>query len=186
MKLATLAGIDYAEATDLMTSALRGFHLEMDQGSHITDVYSELAAHAAANVQEIAVAMNKTAAIAASAGMEFETTAAFLTQMIESTQESAANIGTAMKTVIARFTELKENVDEADSEFEDLDYNKVDKALKSIGIDLKDTNGQFRDLDDVFIELAQRWNSLSRNQQRYIATTAAGSRLNVNPLPLVA
>lgn len=82
MKLATLAGIDYAEATDLMTSALRGFHLEMDQGSHITDVYSELAAHAAANVQEIAVAMNKTAAIAASAGMEFETTAAFLTQMI--------------------------------------------------------------------------------------------------------
>ena len=65
---------------------------------------------------------------------------------------------------VARFTELKENVDEADSEFEDLDYNKVDKALKSIGINLKDTNGQFRDLDDVFLELAQRWSSLSRNQ----------------------
>ena len=57
-----------------------------------------------------------------------------------------------------------------------IQYNKVDKALKSIGIDLKDTNGQFRDLDDVFLELAQRWNSLSRNQQRYIATTSAGSR----------
>lgn len=99
MKLATLAGIDYAEATDLMTSALRGFHLEMDEGAHITDVYSELAAHAAANVQEIAVAMNKTSAIAASAGMSFENTSAFITQMIESTQESAANIGTAMKTV---------------------------------------------------------------------------------------
>lgn len=186
MKLATLAGIDFAEATDLMTAALRGFKLEMTEGAHITDVYSELAAHAAANVQEIAVAMNKTAAIANSAGMSFENTAAFLTQMIEGTQESAANIGTAMKTVIARFTELKENVDASDSEFEDLDYNKVDTALKSVGIQLKDTNGQFRNLDDVFLELSKRWQTLSRNEQRYIATTAAGSRLNVNPLPLVA
>lgn len=186
MKLATLAGVDFADATDLMTAALRGFKLEMSEGSHVTDVYSELAAHAAASVNEIANAMNKTAAIANSAGMSFENTAAFLTQMIESTQESAANIGTALKTVIARFTELKENVDKSNSEFDDLDYNKVDKALKSVGISLKDDVGQFRDLDDVFMELAQRWETLSRNEQRYIATTAAGSRLNANPLPLVA
>lgn len=99
MKLATLAGVDFADATDLMTAALRGFKLEMSEGSHVTDVYSELAAHAAASVNEIANAMNKTAAIANSAGMSFENTAAFLTQMIESTQESAANIGTALKTV---------------------------------------------------------------------------------------
>jgi hypothetical protein len=31
-------------------------------------------------------------------------------------------------------------------------------------------------LDDVFIELASRWDSLSTNTQRYIATIAAGSR----------
>ena len=176
MKLATLASIDFSEATDLMTAALRGFKLEMTESSHITDVYSELAAHAAASVQEIAVAMNKTAAIANSAGMSFENTAAFLTQMIEATQETASNIGTAMKTVIARFTELKENVDELDEDFEDLEYNKIDKALKSVGVNLKDQNGQFRNLDDVFIELSSRWQSLTRNQQRYIATTAAGSR----------
>ena len=82
MKLATLAGVDFADATDLMTAALRGFKLEMSEGSHVTDVYSELAAHAAASVNEIANAMNKTAAIANSAGMSFENTAAFLTQMI--------------------------------------------------------------------------------------------------------
>lgn len=84
------------------------------------------------------------------------------------------NIGTAMKTIIARFTELKENVaGTADSEFEDLDYNKVDKALKSVGVSIKDASGQFRDLDDVFLELSQKWNTLDRNSQRYIATIAA-------------
>lgn len=177
MKLATLAGLDFAEATSQMTAALRGFHLEMDEGARVTDVYSELAAKAAADVQGIAYAMSKTASIASSAGMEFETTSAFLTQMIETTQEAPENIGTAMKTIIARFTELKENVaGTADSEFDDLDYNKVDTALKSVGVSLKDTNGQFRDLDDVFLELSQKWNTLDRNSQRYIATIAAGSR----------
>jgi len=177
MKLATLAGTDFAEATSQMTAALRGFKMEMDEGARVTDVYSELAAKAAADVQGIAYAMSKTASIAESAGMEFETTSAFLTQMIETTQEAPENIGTAMKTIIARFTELKTNVaGTADSEFEDLDYNKVDTALKSVGVSIKDASGQFRDLDDVFLELSGKWNTLDRNTQRYIATIAAGSR----------
>ena len=176
MKLATLAGLDFEQATSLMTSAVRGFHMEMSQGEHVTDVYSELAAHAAASVNDIATAMSRTAAIANSAGMEFETTSAMLTTMIEATQESPETLGTAMKTVVARFTELKNNVSDTESEFEDLDYNKVDKALKSIGVALKDTNGQFRDIDEVFLEVAEKWDTLDRNSQRYVATIAAGSR----------
>ena len=177
MKLATIAGNDYSTATQEMTAALRGFKMEMDEGGHVSDVYSELAAHAAASVDDIAQAMSRTASIANSAGMSFENTSAFLTQMIETTQESAENIGTSMKTIIARFTELKENVaGTADSEFDDLDFNKVDKALKTVGVALKDTTGQFRNLDDVFLELSGKWASLDRNTQRYIATVAAGSR----------
>lgn len=65
MKLATLAGNDYETATQEMTAALRGFKMEMDEGAHITDVYSELAAHAAASVDDIAKAMSRTASIGA-------------------------------------------------------------------------------------------------------------------------
>lgn len=177
MKLATLAGADFATATEEMTSAIRGFKMEMTEGAHVTDVYSELAAHAAASVDDIAQAMARTASIANSAGMSFENTSAFLTQMIETTQESAENIGTSMKTIIARFTELKTNVaGTSESEFADLDFNKVDTALKSVGVALKDTQGQFRDLDQVFLELSQKWDTLDRNTQRYVATIAAGSR----------
>lgn len=75
---------------------------------------------------------------------------------------------TALKSVIARFQELKTNVaGTAESEFDDLEYNKVDTALKSVGISIKDVNGQFRNLDDVFLELSSKWDSLSRNSQRY-------------------
>ena len=176
MKLATLAGIDFEQSTKLMTAALRAFHMELDSGAHITDVYSELAANAAANVQDIAYAMSKTSSIAASAGMSFENTAAMLTTMIEVTQEAPENLGTAMKSVIARFTEVKKNVSDIEGDIEAIDLNKVDSALKSVGIALKDDVGQIRNLDQVFLELSAKWNDLDRNTQRYVATLAAGSR----------
>lgn len=106
MKLATLSGQGFEEATKQMTAALRGFHMEMEQGSHVTDVYSELAANAAADVHGIAYAMSKTASIASSAGMEFETTAAFLANMIETTQEAPklnslkAKMGAQQETIM--------------------------------------------------------------------------------------
>jgi hypothetical protein len=31
MKMARIAGLDYAEATDAMTAALRGFNMELDE-----------------------------------------------------------------------------------------------------------------------------------------------------------
>lgn len=82
-----------------------------------------------------------------------------------------------MKTIIARFQELKKNVSEVEVDGEIIDVNKVETALKSVGIALRDeVTGQFRDLDDVFLELASIWDTLDRNTQRYVATIAAGSR----------
>ena len=179
MKMARIAGLDYANATDLMTAALRGFNMELNETSaqRVNDVYSELAAITASDTEEIANAMTKTASIANSANMEFETTAAFLSQMIETTREPAENLGTAMKTIIARFTEMKEAPSDIfEVEGEEVNVNKVDAALASVGVSLKNAKGEFRDLDDVFLDLAEKWDSLDIMSQRYIATTAAGSR----------
>lgn len=179
LKMARIAGLDYAQTTDLMTAALRGFNMELNATSaqRINDVYSELAAITASDTEEIATAMTKTASIAASANMEFETTAAFLAQMIETTRESAENLGTAMKTIIARFTEIKKDpTGIVEVEGETASFNDIDEALRSVGVSLTDTNGKFRDLDDVFLDLSGKWNTLDIMQQRYIATVAAGSR----------
>jgi TP901 family phage tail tape measure protein len=109
MKMAKIAGMDSAQATEAMTAALRGFNMELNEASatRVNDVYSQLAAVTAADTEQIATAMEKTASIAASANMEFETTAALLAQIIETTQEAPETAGTAMKTIIARFAEVK-------------------------------------------------------------------------------
>lgn len=179
LKMARIAGLSAEDATNKMTAALRGFNMELNETSaqRVSDVYSELAAITASDVDEISSAMTKTASIASSAGMEFETTAAFLSQIIETTRESAETAGTALKTVIARFQELKKDpaeIGEVDGEI--VDANKIETALRSVGVALRDSSGQFRDLDDVFLELSRKWNTLDTNTQRYIATIAAGSR----------
>jgi len=45
--LAKVSGLDYAQTTDYMTTALRGFKMEMSSASVVVDVYSNLAAHTA-------------------------------------------------------------------------------------------------------------------------------------------
>lgn len=179
MKMAKIAGMEAAQATDAMTAALRGFNMEVNEtnAQRVNDVYSELAAITASDTEEIATAMSKTASIASSVGAEFENIAVFLAQAIETTRESADSIGTAMKTVLARFNELTKDpaeIMEVDGEI--VDANKVDAALKSVGISLLDVNKQFRDADEVLLEVAQKWDSMTTMQQRYIATQAAGSR----------
>ena len=181
LKMARISNIDYAAATDYATAAVKGFGLAYQDLAHINDVYSNLAAKTAADTEEISIAMSKVASIAHSTGMELETTAAFLTQIIATTREAPETAGTALKTVIARFAEVKKLISQGeatgtDEEGTEISVNNIEAALKTAGVALRDTTGQMRDLDDVFIELASRWDSLDTMQQRYIATQAAGSR----------
>jgi len=82
-----------------------------------------------------------------------------------------------MKTIIARFTEMKKSPNSIiEVEGETVDVNKVETALRSAGVAARDASGQFRDVDDVLLELSSKWDSLDVMTQRYIATTAAGSR----------
>ena len=191
LEFARIAEMDYAAATDAMTVAINAFNLKAKESIKITDIYSNLAAKAAVDQSELANAMSKVASMAASVGMSLETTSTFLTQIIETTREAPETAGTALKTVLARFGEVKKLIDTGKStgttdEGEEVDVNKIDTALKTVGVRLTDTNGQMRALDKVIIELAEKWNSLDSMTQRYLATMAAGSRQQSRFLALMS
>ena len=191
LQFARIAEMDYANATDAMTVAINAFKLEATDASRVVDVYSNLAAKAAVDQSELANAMSKVASMASSVGMSLETTSAFLTQIIETTREAPETAGTALKTVLARFGEVKKLISTGENagttdEGESVDVNKIDTALKSIGIRLTDTQGQMRALDDVLLDLAKKWNSLDSMTQRYLATMAAGSRQQSRFIALMA
>lgn len=89
--------------------------------------------------------------------------------------------GTALKTIIGRFTEIKKlystnQLIGKDSEGEEIQVNKVATALSAAGINLNEFFTGAKGLDDILYELSQRWDTLDVTVQRYIATQAAGSR----------
>lgn len=73
-----------------------------------------------------------------------------------------------MKSIISRYGEMKSDPSAVkDSEGEELSLNKVDKALQSVGISIHDVNNEFRNFDDVIMELAKSWDTIDKNTQRY-------------------
>lgn len=182
-KMAAISQQDLATAVDQLTSAMNAFNMTGDQAQNVVDVYAALAGATAVDVQELAAAMSRTASIAQNAGLTFEQTAAFLTTMEETTRLSAETIGNSFKSIIARFTQLKTSTEALE---DGVDANKVETALKTAGVALRDANGEFRDLGDVLMELSSVWDTLDTNTQRYIATTAAGTQQQSNFIALIS
>ena len=187
LKMARISGLDYAEATNYMTNAVRSFKMEMTDAQRVVDVYSAISAASATNTTELAEAMSKTASSAEAVGSSFENTTAMMAVMIEATRESASNIGSAMKSIISRYGEMTSDPSKlVDSEGQEMSLNKVDKALQSVGISIHDAAGQFRNFDEVIMELAESWDTIDKNTQRYIATVMAGNRQQSRFLALVS
>ena len=166
-------GIGAAEAADRLTAAVRGYQLSANEAMGIADKMSALDAAAASSVDELTVAMQKSASQARMAGLDLDYYMAYLSTMQEVTREAPENIGTAMKSITSRLQEIK---DIGKIEEDGTTFSNVAKALTSIGIAATDSSGQLRTLQDIMNELGPMWNTLDRNHKAYIATVLAGNR----------
>ena len=166
-------GIEAAEAADRLTAAVRGYQLAETEAMELADKMSALDAAAASSVDELTVAMQKSASQARMAGLDLDYYMAYLSTMQEVTREAPENIGTAMKSITSRLQEIK---DIGKVEEDGTTFSNVAKALNSIGIAALDSSGQMRTLQEIMNELGPMWETLDRNHQAYIATVLAGNR----------
>lgn len=168
LKMSKISGLDYATTTDYMMNALRGFKLEVEDASRVVDVYSGLAQNTAVSQEELAEAMSKTASSMEGVGSTFEETSAMIATMTAVTRESANNIGSSLKSIASRYGELTKDPKALfDAEGDEMNFNKVDEALKSVGISMHTADNQFRSFTGVVKELSGVWNTLDSTQQRY-------------------
>lgn len=173
-KSAKVASIDVNEAVDYLTSAINGFGLAADAAEDIASKFSLLSAASATDFEELAIAMSKVSPVAQSAGVGLDFMMGILAKGLETTREAPENIGTAFKTIFARMREL---TDIGKATEDGMSLNRVEKALDSVGITLRDNvTGGFRDLDGVLMELGRKWKDLNSLQQAYLATALAGTR----------
>jgi TP901 family phage tail tape measure protein len=172
-KSAKVAGISAADAVKYLTSAVNGFGLAASQAEDIADKFAAVAASSATDFNELAIAMSKVSPVAKASGVGVDFMMGVLAKGLETTREAPENIGTAFKTIFAR---MREVTDIGKATEDGMSLNRVEKALDSIGVRLRDSSGQFRNLEAVLTDVGEKWTTLTTIEQAYIATSLAGTR----------
>lgn len=180
--LSKIGLIDTAEATQYLTSAIKGYKVEIGDAMSVADKLSAVDMAAAVSVGGLAEGMSKTANSARLAGVEMDTLLGYLAAVGEVTQQDMASIGNAFKTMFARYSNVKLNK-LVDDDGESL--NDYERVLTRVGIRLRDNLGEFRDFTDVLDDVQAKWSSLTEVEQSAIATALGATRQKENVLTLM-
>ena len=170
--MANAVGESTEKISDQLTAVWNNFADGTQTLEHYADAMVKLGAYTASSSDEIAQGTEKFAAVAKMIGLDFDNAAAALATVTAQTRQSADVVGTAFRTIFARMEGLKLGETLEDG----TDLNQYSQALAKVGINIKDQNGQLKDMTLLIDEIGNRWQQISRDQQVALAQTVAGVR----------
>lgn len=171
--LSKLGQINSSEATEDLLATMNGFDMSVNQVNDALDAMVAIDMAASTSSGDIATALKYCASSADIAGVSFNKLAAMIGTVQDKTMQSAETVGTFMNTLLSRYRNVKIGNYLSDDGEDLSDYESV---LKSIGIQLRDSQGEFRNFETILDEMAQKWNTLSSVQQASLLKIAAGTR----------
>jgi TP901 family phage tail tape measure protein len=118
-----------------------------------------LGAATAANTSEIVEGLEKFAAVAETVGLSYDYAAAAIATVVDKTRQSSEVVGTAFKTLFARIQdlELNEVLDDGTT------LGQYSEALEKVGINIKDSAGNLKDMDIILDEMGKKWQLLNKD-----------------------
>lgn len=190
MVMSRIGAIESAEATTYLTSVLNGYKIATEDVMHVVDAMSQVDIESASSVDDLAVALQRSASTASQAGVSFERLLGYVATVREVTQRSASVVGESFKTIFSRLGSVKAGTflsEDLESEYTDIAtyVNDVEKVLSKIGIRLRDTNKDFRDAQDILDDVAKGWANYDDLTKQALATSIAGTRQRENFLALM-
>lgn len=172
--LSAASGMNASTAADAIQGIMNQFGMAEDQAMHIADVTEKLSSEIALDFSQgcdtIAKSISVSGSVVNEAGMDFEKYAAIVSSVAEDTRQSGSTLGNAFKTIFSRISRSKDGLT-TDAEMSD-----AEAALKSVGVAVRGTDGDLRDVSDTLDDLNKVWGTLNKSQKSYIAEQAAGVR----------
>ena len=172
IKMANVAGTTAETASQQLTAIWNNFYDGSQSLEHYADVMVKLGAATASSSDEISEGIEKFAAVANTVGLSYEYAASALATVTAQTRESASVVGTAFRTLFSRIQGLTqgETLDDGTT------LNKYSQALATVGVQIKDTDGELKGMDEILDNLGSKWNTLAQDQKIALAETVAGVR----------
>ena len=158
LNLAAASGEDLGTTSDIVTDALTAFGMKASESAHFADVMAVASSNANTTVSGMGETFKYAAAMAGTLGYSIEDVA-LATGLMANNGIKGTMAGTALNSI---FTRLSTNTSGATD------------ALKELGIEFFDSNGNARDLSDVLDELRLATAGYTDEQKSALANTIAG------------
>lgn len=179
LKAANVTGQSADEVSEQLTSVWNGYKVTAEQTQLYIDRLAAVAANTASDLEELSTGMSKVAAAAAAMGVGEDQLAAQLSTIISVTRQAPESVGTALRTVYARISDIKAGIDE-----DGVSLGNYSGKMAALGFNVLDVNGKLRDMGQVIEEIGGKWQTLTREQQVSLAQTMAGQRQYSNLIAL--
>lgn len=105
--LATVGNMEASASTEALTSILNGFNMEASNAINVVDTLNALDLKYATSGEELAVALQRVAAVASTARVSFNDLASIITVVSSNTRLSAETIGNGIKSLFSRLQNIK-------------------------------------------------------------------------------
>ena len=179
LKVANVTGQSGNTVSEQLTAVWNGYKVSAAEAEQYIDKLSAVAAATASDLEELSTGMGKVASAANSMGVDIDQLNAQLATIISVTRQAPESVGTALKTIFARMTDI-----EAGTEESGVTLGKYTAEMATMGIRVLDSSNKLRDMGDVIEEVGSKWNSFTREQQVALAQTMAGTRQYNNLIAL--
>lgn len=169
IKYAKISSISLADSDKIITATANATGESVQK---IIDIFALLGDTTASGADEIGESLQRVASAAENSGLSLEKSASWLATISSITRESSSTIGRSLNSLISRYEQIKStgfNSEDATK------LNDVVQALSKIGITATDTAGQLMPIADVVDTLGAKWDTLTKNEKSYIATTLGGT-----------
>ena len=172
LKAANVTGQATKTVSEQLTAVWNGFKVNAEQTEEYVDKLAAVAATSASNLEELSTGMSKVASAASNLGVDIDQLTAQISTIVSVTRQAPESVGTALKTIYARISDLTLGGTDEDG----VDLGKVSGGLEQLGIHILDSQGDLRELGQVIEEVAEKWDGWTAAQQAAIAQLMAGKR----------
>lgn len=163
--LGRISGLGTTDAVEALTAAINSFNKEALTSTEVVAKFAAVDTKFAVSSKDLAEAVSRVGSTAQSAGVGIDQLIGLITSLQQTTQLGGANIANGLKTIFTRITASKETID----------------ALSSVGVSIKDVNGNLRDGVSILQDYARARENLGEVERQSLDRTV-GSTFQINKL----